>query len=337
MSRSANPARIGLFVLVGTFLAVATVIYVGSVRLFASDPTFLLYFKESVNGLTVGSPVKFKGVTIGNVSEIRLSYNQDRSVEGSQIPVFIKINEDKVRVEGNGAGQVDLTRWSDFSEEIRRGLRGRLQLESFITGQLFIELDYFARPGEPYRIVQKNVEYREIPTSPSVMAEIGSSAAEVLAQIGALDVQGINERVMTLLDRLNTTIEQMEPEQWNASIVQVGDSVERALAEVDLKPTVDRLNLVLDDLHRLTQTLDQSLDPALSDYHRIVEELSATLRRSQVVMGNLEQLTSPGAQLQQELSAAFSEIRWAARSARELMNYLERNPQSLLSGRAERP
>lgn len=335
MSRSVNPARIGLFVLVGAFLAVATVIYVGSVRLFGSEETFLLYFKESVNGLSVGSPVKFKGVTIGSVSEIRLAYNQDRSIEGSYIPVFINIDEDKVRIEGNGAGQVNLTNWSDFNEQIRRGLRGRLQLESFITGQLFIELDYFAPAGAPFQIVQAEVEYREIPTSPSVMAEIGSSAAEVLAKIGALDVKGISDRLVTLLDRLNNTVEQLDAAELNASVVRVGETVERVFEDVDLAPTVERLNRVLDDLHALSRNLNDSIDPAMADFHRIVDELSVTLEKGNAVIAHLDQMAAPGSALQRELVEAVSEIRRAARSARELINYLERNPQALLSGRPE--
>ena len=65
LKRLNNPTLVGLFVLASAFLAMGTVIFVASMKLFRAEATVLVYFDESVNGLSIGSPVKFKGVPIG--------------------------------------------------------------------------------------------------------------------------------------------------------------------------------------------------------------------------------------------------------------------------------
>lgn len=335
MSRPANPARIGLFVLVGTLLAAATVLYVGSVRILAQDETFVLYFGESVNGLSVGSPVKFKGVRIGSVSDIRLSFNQNPEVEGAFIPVLVKIDEGRVRSDFQHPSQFSLFDDAEFEAQVQRGLRGRLQLESFITGQLFVELDYYEDPGQPFRRVQHEPRFKEIPTQPSVMTELGSSTADVLATVATIDFLEISQQLTLLLRNLNNTVHALEPERWSVSLTSIGTHLDRILTDVEVKPTMDRLNEVLDDFQALTRHLDTSIDPVLTDYHQLAAQLSDTLERSNQVIANLDALTAPEAELQYELRATLAEFHRAARSARELLDYLERNPRALLTGRGE--
>jgi paraquat-inducible protein B len=333
MSRSVNPARIGLFVVVGFVLAVGTLLYVGSVRLFQNEIVFLTYFKESVNGLSVGSPVKFKGVAIGTVSDIRLNYNQDPSLRGSYIPVFIKINESKLRAKEGEMTHVDIADWNEFALQVRNGLRARLQLESIITGQLFIELDYFAEPGTDFRLVQAEVEYREIPSMPSVMAEIGSSASEILASVGTIDLKEIGDGLSELIRKLNLAVDELDVAQWNQSLVTAGGELERILTDLDFKPTLDRAATVLDDLSSVSRQLDSGLPEVVADYHRIIAELSSTLERGNRVLDNLDTFTAPDAGVQRELLKVLRDLQSAARAARELMTFLDRNPRALLTGR----
>lgn len=337
MKFTSSPARIGLFVLIGIILAVGTIIYVGSTRLWEKDQTFLIFFRESVNGLTVGSPVKFKGVPIGTVSDIRLSYNQKDTVEGFYIPVFLRIRGKLVRSRDRDVSHVDLSDWEEVKEQIRSGLRGRLELESIITGQLFVELDYFAKPGASFRLVQDEINYLEIPSTPSVMAELGSSAADVLAQLGAVDVRTISEELIELLQKANASLDELDLATWNASIEGVGQSLQSALNELELQPTLDRLNGVLDNLSGVTAELDENMPAAIAEFRAVANELSEAVARSKGAIANVENLTAPDAALQQELLETFRDLRRAARSARELMNYLERNPRALLSGREDIP
>ena len=72
MSKKISPALIGAFVLGALVLLIVAVIAFGSGQLFRKTQEFVLYFDGSVNGLHVGAPVKFKGVEVGSVKDIRL-------------------------------------------------------------------------------------------------------------------------------------------------------------------------------------------------------------------------------------------------------------------------
>ncbi|MCD8483512.1 MAG: MlaD family protein [Verrucomicrobia bacterium] len=97
MRKPANPTYIGIFVIGATVLGIITVLFLGSLNLFTSTRTFVIYFEESINGLNQGAPVKFRGVPIGRVSDIRIRFNQPP--ESFKIPVFVDI--DARRLERN--------------------------------------------------------------------------------------------------------------------------------------------------------------------------------------------------------------------------------------------
>lgn len=330
MSRKANPSAIGAFVLLGSLLAVITVIYIGSVRLFSQEVRFLLYFKESVNGLSVGSPVKFKGVTIGRVSDIKINYNQSSSVSGAYIPVFVDIDFSKV---ADDRSSTQLSDWEFFSREIRKGLRGRLQLESFITGQLFVELDYFAKQGEDFKRIQAEVIEREIPTVPSIMAELGASTADVVAKITAIDFQGISSELRDALRALNTTVSAIDSEKWNRAVLDAAEQVRVSLEGVRLKETTDRLNQLLEDFSGLAIELERGAGPLFEDLGLVSDQLVESLAQADKTMEHIRSIAAEDAGLQRKLIETLNELKSASRAARELMEFLERNPQSLLTGR----
>src|SRR5438132_13948244 len=95
MGRKANPAVIGAFVIGGVALAVVAVTVWGSGKLFRRQYPSVCYFPGSVNGLAVGAPVKFRGVQIGEVTDIRLLYAQTRGAP--RIPVFLTIDNERMR------------------------------------------------------------------------------------------------------------------------------------------------------------------------------------------------------------------------------------------------
>ena len=94
MKQRVSPTLIGAFVLGAVLLAVTAVVLIGSGRFFRRTSPFVLYFPGSVNGLRIGAPVKFRGVEIGSVEDIRLQLQPDQSV--SRIPVLIGIDPEKI-------------------------------------------------------------------------------------------------------------------------------------------------------------------------------------------------------------------------------------------------
>ena len=148
LNQRVSPALIGAFVLGAALLAMTAVVLLGSGRFFRRTSAFVLYFPGSVNGLRVGAPVKFRGVEIGSVEDVRLQLQPDQSVY--RIPVIIGIDPEKIT--SLGGSETILNSPAAYQNAIDGGLRGQLQTESFVTGLLFVALDFV--PGSSATLVQ---------------------------------------------------------------------------------------------------------------------------------------------------------------------------------------
>jgi len=133
MNRRVSPTLIGAFVVGAILLSVLAVVMFGSGRYFHKTYEFVLYFPSTVNGLRAGAPVKFRGVEIGSVKDIRLQLEQD--LDPGPIPVIIEIDPEKLT--SRGTTETILNNPQVRKAAIDRGLRGQLQVESFVTGVLF--------------------------------------------------------------------------------------------------------------------------------------------------------------------------------------------------------
>ena len=94
MSQKANPTLIGAFVFGAIVIAVGAVIFFGSANLFAKKQLFETYFNQSVNGLGIGSNVKYKGVTVGKVTKVQLKFQGNG--EAPVVRVLYEINTDNL-------------------------------------------------------------------------------------------------------------------------------------------------------------------------------------------------------------------------------------------------
>jgi len=133
MSKQASPTLIGAFVAGAVGLIVAGVLIISGGKLLITDKTsFVLYFQGSVNGLNIGSPVTFRGVKIGTVTDIQLVVG-DRDAD-IQIPVIIEI--DNTKFISSRTGKPRMGDDDGIDDLINAGMRAQLQLQSLLTGQL---------------------------------------------------------------------------------------------------------------------------------------------------------------------------------------------------------
>src|SRR4051812_20646292 len=139
MAKKPSPTIVGGFVLGALALIVAAIAVWGSGRLFERKYRYICYFPGSVNGLAVGAPVKYRGVPLGSVVEMRVVFEQ--STEDTRIPVVIELY-------GKRAQALGVRREPDprlVEELVKRGLRARLESQSLVTGQLYVNFDLY--PG----------------------------------------------------------------------------------------------------------------------------------------------------------------------------------------------
>lgn len=314
MSQRVSPTLIGAFVLGAVLLAVTAVVVIGSGRYFRRTYPFVLYFPGSVNGLRVGAPVKFRGVEIGSVEDIRLQLKRDQTV--FRIPVIIGIDPEKIT--SLGGSETILNSPAEYQSAIDSGLRGQLQTESFVTGVLFVALDYF--PGSPATFVQLprsgKFQYREIPTEPSSTEKARMALSEVLTKLAESDLVGLVDSARQAVSELHQLVGSPD---LKVTIRSLGDVAGRL---GDAAGSVSQLATGLDtNVSRLTADLRQTSVKGGA----MMDHAGQLLRHTDAALNDTPVLY--------QLSRTLQEVSAAARSIRLLTGYLERNPSAVIFGR----
>ena len=337
MSRRANPTVIGLFVVGAIVLAIVGVAALGSSQLLQTRTTFISYFDESVNGLDIGAPVKFKGVPIGQVTDIRLRVDLEN--ETFQVPVLYEINLDPV-TDTTGA-TLDLSDRELLREQVNEGLRAQLQLESFVTGKLYVELTYVSDP-QPAVFAQDERRYPEVPTELSPLAKLGEEASGLVTSLRSFDVSTINENLVQLLVNANEKINALDVERINQSILESIQSVQDLVeseevrgALRDVPQLTEQLGATLSDTRALVQRLNDTVDPSAEELKATGKELRATLRAMRTTMEKMNNTMSTDSGIGYQMQEALSNLSEATEALRVLIESLERNPGMFIRGKEE--
>jgi len=335
MSRRANPTAIGLFVVGAIALAIVGVAALGSNWLFTSRTTFISYFEESVNGLDVGAPVKFKGVPIGEVQDIQIRI--DLEDESFMVPVQYAIDLDPV-TDTTGM-PINLDNPELLRAQIKNGLRAQLQLESFVTGQLYVELTYVSDP-EPPVTAQRGAPHLEIPTTLSPLARLGEGASGLVTSLQQFDVTRLNENLMTFLVNANEKIEDLDTEELNQTVISTVESIQAVVEseEVqttlrDMPKTTERLRQTLSATQELIDRLNQHVDPTASEVQKTGEELRVTLEQMRSSMEDIDESLSTDSGVGYQVEEVLSNLSEVTEALRVLVRTLEEHPGMLIRGR----
>lgn len=223
MSRKVNKTVIGLFVVGALVLLMVGIVVFGSGALFKRTNKFVLYFDGSVKGLSIGAPVMFRGVGIGTVKDIRLIYDPKHGTV--MLPVIIEIEEGRVK------GAPSFLELGGEQKMIELGLRGKLEVQSFLTGQLMISFDIY--PDKPAKLRGILKEYPELPTLP-----ISTDIFELMNEIPIKEIAKNLEATAKGINRL-----------VNSSDLQRGF--------YELPDTLQETRRAMRSLHFLTEYLEQ--------------------------------------------------------------------------------
>lgn len=337
MSQRANPTTIGLFVVGALVLGIAGAAALGSSHLLTSRTTFISYFDESVNGLDVGAPVKFKGVPIGEVTDIKLRVDLDE--ETFQVPVQYAINLDPV-TDTTGA-PLDLDKPRRLRRQIDNGLRAQLQLESIVTGKLYVELTYVSDP-DTVQYAANRSRHLQIPTELSPLAKLGEGASGLMADLQRFDVTKINENLVTFLVNANDKLEELDVQRINRSLLatiesvrSVTESEEMQKALRDAPEVTERLSTTIADAQTLVRRLNSSVDPTAEELASTTKELRGTLEQMRQTMKTMNRTISTDSGLGYQMNEALSNLSKAAEALRVLVRTLEKHPSMFIRGKQE--
>ncbi|MEN8259506.1 MAG: MlaD family protein [Pseudomonadota bacterium] len=329
MSKRANPAVIGAFVVGAVVLMVIGIMVFGSGKWFAEVRRFVVYFDESVNGLSVGAPVKLYGVQIGKVTEIQVAIDPEhRKILN---PVFIEIAPDKIA--GKDAFLEDGSSEELLDKLIEKGLRLQLQLTSFVTGQLYLEAQFW--PDTPVRLTERTKGIKELPSIPSNAKEVQNTISELISDLRSVPFRELfteNLQVVKNIERLTGSDESMAAVE---SLHQGMNDLREILERVNRASEPVTVNIRQTAAHasRLMYTLDEKTGPLMDDLRETVVSTKTAVQQLQSTLVSMESVVSQDSVIARDISGALEEMARAARSIRLLTDYLERHPESLISGK----
>lgn len=303
MSRRADPKRVGLFVVGAFALGLACVVVFGGRNLFAPTERFVLYFEGSVAGLLPGAPVNFRGVRLGQVTNIGITFvpgtGRDVSIF---IPVEIELEPQKIQgltAENRGTTE----------QMIDHGLRAELGMQSFVTGQLSVELDF--RPATTANVTGIEGRYPEIPTLPSDMEKLKASVTRLADIAQELPLEEIAGKIETAISATSDSVVQISEavdavsgrvtplvDDITATVSGIRATVDEARARMAMKPgevfqiaaeAIGKIEGMADALAVQITPLTLSLQQALDSVQTVAQQAGTVITSVQGDLGPITQ------------------------------------------------
>jgi len=323
MSMRANPTAIGAFIIGAVAITIGGTAILASAKWLEHRSTFVSLFSESVNGLEVGAPVKFQGVPVGTVTDILVQI--DRVDKTFQVPVQYDIDLTKlVTVKGTF---VDLADPTVRAGQIANGLRVRLLMESFVTGQLYLELSYDSSATPP-DLETRATEWPELPTAPSLMAALGTGAGSMVAD------------VVKVLFRVNEMLAEIDMREINRSVVASAQSVQALVESPEIRASfaqlpeaTAQLTRTMATVERLANTTEGAVGPLAEEAKRATAEMTLALQAMRRTLEETQGMLSMDSGIGFEVQATLSSLKEAADALQLLTTTLEQSPDILLRGK----
>lgn len=339
MSKPISPTAIGGFTLGALALLITGLLIFGGGQAFNSDKaSFVVYFESSLNNLNVGAPVKMQGVKIGEVKEISLLFDDNTGKLFK--PVVIEINNSLLSGSNGGPPpkpgdreQLKVHR----DRLVAAGYRARLEMQSLLTGLLFVDLD--EHPNKPP--VFANLEYKkllEIPGVPATTEELRDTAEEVVQKLRGLPLDQIVQDLAASLREIKTILASDDIKKSKIALANTLEEVEKTVKILNrnLDPLLSNTNItvanagaLLADTKAAINQLNANLGPLLNNTDKTLQAATTALKRADDSLQKVGDAVGPESVLTDSLQA----VKDAARAIRDLGDYLEQHPEALISGK----
>lgn len=330
MSKKANPTLIGGFVLGALLLLVAVLLVVSGGRLFRDTRLVVSYFQGSVRGLQIGSKVMFQGVPIGKVTDIRLVVDTE-TVELS-IPVIMELDRSLLDFVGDPGGPDKFaTRLEALKDQ---GLRAQLVVDSLVTGQVLVELDFHPETPAVYR-APPGAELMEMPTVPSDLQIAMEKVEDLMGAIEEMPIEEIMTRLASALEGLDRLINSEEVASIVAGVDRLVNSEDTQQLTATLRNSLANLDTTLDDASSLLRNADAQVEPLMANLNSTLAEVDLALADARGLVASFKELSATDSELYFNANATLRELEGAMRTLRGFIDFLDRHPEALLKGRRQ--
>lgn len=328
--------RVGLLIVLGLGAIIGLAIFLGGDRI-RHGMFYETYFSETVQGLEVGAPVKFRGVTLGHVTEIGLvaaeylKGDMQASTGGKSTSrlVFVRFEVDPKRV-----GSIP-----DIQASVANGLRARLASQG-ITGLSYLELDVVA----PYRYPPldvpwtPNAEY--IPSMPSTLMQVQDAAQSILTKLQAIDTEALSNSLIGLLNDLREELAKGDVHATLAGAQTLLDTLNGAVKGADLPALTAELQSTLKGVNGMVNgpQLQQLLANASMASERLAQAAQKIGPLLSTTDTTVKHLDDGRADLLAQLAPILRDARAAVANLRETSEALRGYPaQTFFGGPPPRP
>ncbi len=271
---------VGLFLICGITVVIVGIIWLGMSNYLEKGRLFVAYYDESVQGLDVDSPVKYRGVHVGRVHTIGVA------PDGKMIEVVLKIES-------------DIKHKEDAQNLVA-------QLKSVgITGLMFIELEQKQPEDRDQPPLSFKPEYPVINTRPSEISKFFQGIEDIFNLFRALDADTISDQLTTALKKINQTID-------DAKLADAVDDFRETLKAMQQMVSTDKMEQLLLSLEQTSHNFNKmavNADGGISDVRRTVGRLDNVISTSG---GNVQQITT-------DLRASANQIKEAMATATALL------------------
>ena len=323
MASQKTKLAVGLFVTCGLTFAVLAIIWLGMSRFLEKGQYYVTYFDESIQGLVVDSPVKYRGVFIGRVENIGVA------PDSKLIKVVLKIESGQT-LDSNIVAQLKSVG---------------------ITGSMFVELD-LREAGEPDRSPTLSFpsEYPIVASKPSEISELLSNISQALNQIKALDLRGISEKIILTLDHINQKVAEAEVKRISMKMESSLDRVDHILDKQRWDNIMDSVEKTIYSMNTLLNSADRSLgraetmvtrvDGIVSDKEKTIktaiENFAKAMENANIFLEKgaafVEGADDSLAHLMPYLLVVAQNLEKASQNLNQIMEILEEHPSQFIFG-----
>ena len=270
---------------------------------------------------------------VGFVTEIELQ--GDINTLETQVQVIMQLFPDQFVVTKKGVAVTEAARETvDAQDLINAGLRAQLNAESFVTGQLLIELDF--HPDTPPLYRGERPPHPEIPTIPSGIERVLADLQTFMAQVQEhLDVETAIDNLQSALRGIDELANSQDIRDSLAGLNRIinDDNTQRLTS--DLRLALDDARKALQDARKLVNNADAKIGPLVDELMPAIDRLDGALGAAQDALRNASRQIQGDTELAYELNSTLDELQGAARSLRVFLDFIERNPEALIRGKRQ--
>lgn len=314
---------IGAFIVGAILLVFIALLFFSGGQLFSHKERVIMYFDGSVQGLQIGAPIKLKGVILGEIADIQINFpNDENSSADNRISTAVTADLALQRISRKGA-TVDR---EFFADAIGKGLRAQLNFQSFLTGLLYVELDFF--PNTTPTLYNLQNKYLELPTVATEFEEISKNLQE-------MNVKSLIDNLDKLTLQISKLVQSGAIENTLGSVQNAANSIDKAASglqsdvntmRLELSKTTRTLNTLLTRLNEQTPNIAQNLNSGLLQLNQSLQQFTQTTQ-------SIEHTFAEDSPLIYQLNRTLTDVSRSANALRNISDTLEQQPEALLRGK----